>query len=92
VAAGQPPVVLGRDAVSDVVVADRKASRAHCEIVERQGQFMLADRSQNGTYVSIDGEREVVLRGEELALRGHGFIALGQSRSAATEFVEFFCE
>ena len=23
---------------------------------------------------------------------GHGFITLGQSRSTATEFVEFFCE
>jgi len=92
VAAGRAPVVLGRDTIADLVVADRKASRAHCEIAERQGQFVLADRSQNGTYVSIDGEREVVLRSEELVLRGHGFIALGQSRSAATEFVEFFCE
>ena len=27
-----------------------------------------------------------------LLLRGHGFITLGQSRSTATEFVEFFCE
>ena len=92
VAAGGAPVVLGRDTIAGLVVADRMASRAHCEIVDRQGQFVLADRSQNGTYVSIDGEREVVLRREELVLRGHGFIALGQSRSAATEFVEFFCE
>jgi hypothetical protein len=33
-----------------------------------------------------------VLRKEEARLRGHGFITLGQSRSTATEFVEFFCE
>ncbi len=41
---------------------------------------------------SIDGDREIVLRREEALLRAHGFIALGQSRSTATEFVEFFCE
>ena len=91
VAAGQAPVVLGRDATATLVVADRKASRAHCEIGERQGEFVLADRSQNGTFLSIDGDREVVLRREEAILRGHGFITLGQSRSTATEFVEFFC-
>lgn len=85
-------LVLGRDATADLVVADRMASRAHCLIEQRQGRFVLADRSANGTYVSIDGERELALKGEETVLRGHGFIALGQSRTTATELVEFFCE
>ncbi len=85
-------VVLGRDATADLVVADRMASRAHCEIEQRQDKFVLSDRSANGTYVSIDGDREIVLRREEAMLRGHGFITLGQSRATATEFVEFFCE
>jgi adenylate cyclase len=85
-------VVIGRDATADLVVPDRMASRAHCEIEQRQDTFVLADRSANGTYLSIDGEGEVVLRREEAMLRGHGFITLGQSRSTATEFVEFFCE
>lgn len=85
-------VVLGRDSSADLVVADRMASRAHCEIERRHALFVLADNSANGTYLSIDGEREIALRGEEAALRGHGFITLGQSRATATEFVEFFCE
>jgi adenylate cyclase len=85
-------IVLGRDATAGLVVADRMASRAHCEIERRQDEFVLCDRSANGTYLSIDGDREVVLRKEEARLRGHGFITLGQSRSTATEFVEFFCE
>jgi adenylate cyclase len=88
----RPSVVLGRDATAGIVVEDRMASRAHCEIERRQDSFVLADRSVNGTYLSIDGDREIVLRREEAALRGHGFITLGQSRSTATEFVEFFCE
>ena len=85
-------IVLGRDATADLVVPDRMASRTHCEIEQRQDKFVLADRSANGTYLSIDGDREIVLRREEALLRGHGFITLGQSRSTATEFVEFFCE
>ncbi len=85
-------IVLGRDATADLVVADRMASRAHCEIEQRQRKFVLADRSANGTYLSIDGDQEIVLRREETILRAHGFIALGQSRATATELVEFFCE
>ncbi len=90
--AGKGSVVLGRESSADVVVAERKASRAHCEITSREGGFVLKDTSQNGTFLSIDGEKEVVLRGDETILRGHGFIALGQSRSTAAEFVEYFCE
>jgi len=85
-------LVMGRDNTADLVIPDRMASRAHCEIERRQDKFVLADRSANGTYLSIDGDREIVLRREEAMLRGHGFITLGQSRATATEFVEFFCE
>jgi adenylate cyclase len=88
----RPAVGLGRDAEADLVVSDRMASRAHCDIEQRNDGFVLADHSANGTFLSIDGDREVVLRREETMLRGHGFITLGQSRSTATEFVEFFCE
>ena len=92
VGADKRSVVLGREGTADLVIADRMASRAHCEIEQRQDKFVLADHSANGTYLSIDGDREIVLRREEALLRGHGFITLGQSRASATEFVEFYCE
>jgi hypothetical protein len=85
-------VVLGRDATADVVIPDRMASRAHCEISQRQEKFVIADRSANGTWLAIDGDRPLVLRREEALLRGHGFITLGAPRESATEVVEFFCE
>jgi adenylate cyclase len=88
----QRSLVLGRDATAGLVVAERMASRAHCEIERHQDAFVLRDRSANGTYLSIDGEPEVVLRGEQATLRGHGFITLGLSRATAAELVEFFCE
>ena len=83
-------LVLGRDATADLVVAERMASRMHCEIESRQDRFFLTDRSANGTWVSIDGTDEVVLRREESMLHGHGFISLGQPRAGSAEVVEFF--
>ena len=85
-------LVMGRDATADLVIAERMASRMHCEIEQRQDKFFIADRSANGTYLTLDGAGEIVLRREESMLRGHGFITLGQSRATATEVVEFFCE
>ena len=76
----------------DLVVPDRMASRTHCVIERRQDKYFLVDRSANGTFLSVDGDREVVLRREEAMLRSHGFIALGQPRDTAMELVEFFCE
>jgi adenylate cyclase len=89
---GHKSLVMGRDASADLVVADRMASRTHCEIERRQDKFTIVDRSANGTYVTIDGDSEMVLRREEAILRHHGVIALGHSRASATELVEFFCE
>jgi adenylate cyclase len=85
-------IVLGREATADLVVAERMASRIHCEIERRQGKFFLTDRSANGTYLTINGDTEMVLRREEAVLRNHGVIALGQSQASASERVEFFCE
>ena len=87
-----PSLVVGRDATADLVVPDRMASRTHCVIERRQDKFVLTDRSANGTWLSIDGDGEIVLRREESLLRSHGYIALGQPRATASELVEFFCE
>jgi class 3 adenylate cyclase len=85
-------VALGRDATADVVIKERMASRAHGKIERRLDKFVLTDHSANGTYVTVEGDREVVLRREEFTLRGHGWIAFGQPRASATDVLEFFCE
>jgi hypothetical protein len=85
-------LVMGRDTTADLVIPDRMASRAHCEIQQRQDKFVITDRSANGTWIAIDGDRPMVLQREEAFLRGHGFITLGSPREAAAEVVEFFCE
>ena len=85
-------VALGRDATADVVIKERMASRAHGKIERRLDKFVLTDHSANGTYVTVEGDREVILRREEFTLRGHGWIAFGQPRASATDVLEFFCE
>ena len=82
---------LGRDAGCDVVVQEKTASRKHARI-ERSGvQYILIDESSNGTYVAIDGDREVLLRRDRVMLRGRGKIALGTSTKNAFERLEFEC-
>src|SRR5919109_213088 len=90
--AERPAVALGRDAAADLVIKERMASRAHGKIERRLDKFILTDHSANGTFVTIEGDKEIVLRREEFTLRGHGWIAFGQSRSTATDVIEFFCE
>jgi class 3 adenylate cyclase len=85
-------VALGRDATADVVIKERMASRAHGKIERRLDKFVLTDHSANGTYVTVEGDREIILRREEFTLRGHGWIAFGQPRASATDVLEFFCE
>lgn len=83
-------VALGRDAGSDFVIADPKASRNHARIEKRRDKFFLADQSTNGTFVSFAGEAETSLRREEVMLRGSGFIVFGHSASESkAETVEF---
>ena len=88
----RPGVALGRDAAADLVIKERMASRAHGKIERRLDKFILTDHSANGTFITIEGDKEIVLRREEFTLRGHGWIAFGQSRATATDVLEFFCE
>jgi len=88
----RPSLALGRDATADMVIKERMASRAHGKIERRLDKFILTDHSANGTFVTIEGDKEIVLRREEFTLRAHGWIAFGQSRATATDVIEFFCE
>jgi predicted component of type VI protein secretion system len=66
------------------------ASRVHCKIEYRRGNFFLVDQSTNGTYVTVAGDAEIVLKREQIMLRGRGVICLGhKSSSAGAEIVSF---
>ncbi len=83
-------VVIGRDAGCQLVVPDRMASRQHARIERRRDKFILVDQSTNGTFVEFEGEAEMVLRREEMMLRGKGRIALGHTASGLPEETIYF--
>ena len=83
-------LAFGRDAQSEVVIADRLASRTHAHVEKRRDHFVLVDHSSNGTYVTPDGGPEIALRREEFVLRGRGRISFGHAHAAdPREVVEF---
>ena len=85
-------ITLGRDAQSDIVIGDRKASRLHARVERRRDKFVIVDQSSNGTYVTVDGEPEIMLRREELMLRGRGRVAFGHAHAEdPTEYLAFSC-
>lgn len=87
--AGHSVFVLGRDAASDVIINDRRASRSHARIERRRDKFVLIDQSTNGTYVTFAGEVEFALKREEVILRNKGHISFGHAYDAGGEVVEF---
>ena len=85
-------ITIGRDADNDIVIADRKASRLHARMERRRDKFVIIDQSSNGTYVAVDGEPEIMLRREELMLRGRGHVTFGHAYGDdPTEFLGFSC-
>ena len=83
---------IGRDPGCGLVIDNEHASRHHCTIQRRHAHFVLADKSTNGTFVTVEGDEEVVLHREEFTLRKSGWISFGQPRSAGGEALEFICD
>jgi pSer/pThr/pTyr-binding forkhead associated (FHA) protein len=85
-------LTVGRDHQCDVVIADRKASRLHARIERRRDKFVLVDLSSNGTYCMVEGEAGILLRHEELILRGSGRVSFGNPHEEdPTEYLGFSC-
>ncbi|HVQ61309.1 MAG TPA: adenylate/guanylate cyclase domain-containing protein [Burkholderiales bacterium] len=84
-------LILGRENTCDIVMQEKTASRKHARIEKKGVQYVLVDESTNGTYVAIEGEREVLLRRDSVMLRGRGKIALGTSTDTAVMLVLFDC-
>jgi adenylate cyclase len=85
------PVSLGRDFQCGVIILDDLASRRHCTIEQRGGEFVLIDHSTNGTYVTEEGKTELHLHQASFTLRKHGWLAFGQPRARTDQVVEYFC-
>jgi adenylate cyclase len=81
-------VNVGRDKTNYVIVDSSRASRVHARIFGRDGNFVIADQSSNGTFLLIDGNTtEVVLRREEAVMGERGWIGLGKSAASHGDHV-----
>lgn len=85
-------ITLGRDPTCTFVIVDPLSSRHHCVIERRQDKFVLVDHSSNGTYVTPESDgNETVLRREESALRGHGWLSFGRCSGDSEDLLEYWC-
>jgi class 3 adenylate cyclase len=89
----RPVVQIGRDAHHEIPIADKMASRLHGRIERRGDKFYYVDLSTNGTYVTVEGDQETVLRRDQVMLRGRGRLSFGHSAAdPGAELVTFACE
>jgi len=85
-----PFLTMGRDPVSKLLIVDRKASRSHGRVERRNNSYFYIDSSTNGSYVSVGGQNEVLIRRREIELKGSGRISFGGSASdPKADFAEF---
>jgi class 3 adenylate cyclase len=86
-------VQIGRDAGHHIPITDKMASRLHGRIERRGDKFYYVDLSTNGTYITIEGDIETVLRRDQAMLRGRGTLSFGHSATdPGAELVTFVCE
>ncbi|MDX9737128.1 MAG: FHA domain-containing protein, partial [Azonexus sp.] len=90
VSSQNPVLTTGRDASCGVIVDDRRVSRQHARIERRSDGFYLVDTSTNGSFVSIQGRQEALVRKHDVLLEGRGKICLGSTiNDGRSECLEF---
>ncbi|MGI3201800.1 FHA domain-containing protein [Streptomyces sp. GLT-R25] len=72
---GSAPLRFGRKSDNDVVIVSVSASRLHTEIVTEDGEFVLYDRSKNGTFVNDRAvTRHVLVPGDSIRIGDETFL------------------
>jgi adenylate cyclase len=71
---------MGRDSSNQCVVDNEWVSRNHASIEFQRGEFLITDRSTNGTYIKFGDDEEIRLHRNSIQLRKAGTISLGQAR------------
>jgi class 3 adenylate cyclase len=83
---------LGRGEKNNLVVDNDRVSRSHAEIQFRQGKFILADGSTNGTYLLLENGTRFFVQREEFTLHGRGVICLGRAGdNHSPDLIHFEC-
>ncbi|WP_415032929.1 FHA domain-containing protein [Azonexus sp.] len=70
---------IGRDTSCNIIADDRRISRHHARIERRSDGFYLVDTSTNGSFLSMRGRQEILVRRHDVLLEGSGKICLGST-------------
>lgn len=85
-----PVLSLGRDPSCSMLIQNRKVSRMHARIERRRDGYYLVDTSTNGSFLSMQGRQEILLRKHEILLEGNGTLCFGSSvNDPAADRIEF---
>lgn len=78
---------IGRDPLSELVVADAEVSRLHAEVRYEGGHYVLYDFSSNGTWVNgqLVAERRTLRAGDVLKIGNQEFRFLVERAPAGTQ-------
>lgn len=68
---------LGRSHQSDVRIDDSFVSKHHALISYNDGEFVLEDKSLNGTFIKTEDLGRIRIQGQKVYLFGEGVISLG---------------
>lgn len=85
-----PALTLGRDPGSSLVVDADCVSRSHAVIEFQRGQYVLTDRSTNGSFFRIEGDDEQRVHRDEAKLRRSGVISLGRGSAVNADLLIYF--
>lgn len=78
---------MGRDPLSELIIADPEVSRLHAEIRYEGGRYVLYDFSSNGTWVNgeLVAERRTLRAGDALKIGSAEFRFLVERAPAGTQ-------
>ncbi len=68
---------LGRSLQSDMRIDNRFVSKQHAAISYENGEFVLLDKSLNGTFIKTEDLGKIRIHGQKVYLYGNGAISLG---------------
>jgi hypothetical protein len=83
---------LGRSHQSDVRIDDSFVSKHHAQISYTDGEFVLLDKSLNGTFIETEDLGRIRVQGQKVYLFGEGVIRLGRAIDQKDqECIHFIC-
>lgn len=83
--ADRPVVSVGREDYNDIAIKYSWVSRTHAYLENRNGIFMVSDKSSNGTFIYPDNAEPVYINQREHPLVGRGFMVMGRKKNKGDE-------